>query len=326
MDQSLKLVLPPRDYSGRRHGYGDLQVAANYIGLDRPRTFFAREWQHGWIQPQRNIHPEFVIGSDGRSYHRRGSHRFFVARDDQVHYLRAMGYRDVHAIGLPIVYLSKPNVERLKNSLLVMPVHSLPETAEDWSRDSAEYKDYLAEVVPQFETVYACVHPSCLEKGHWATDLESIGIRVVAGAHPADQNSLARMAYLLAQFEHLTTNDFGSHVAYGSFFGCKVSVAGPRPTWRRSFAVDEFYKNAPKVLDIVEEWYLENAIAKQFPEFLCEPGAARPQETWGAWQLGAQSKRSPGELKKLFGWRWEQVAIRKARSLSGNLLRALRKQ
>ena len=299
---ALEIQLPPRDY--RRFpgsAYGDQLVAARYCGLSAPPHNIDGEWQHGWQCPERNIHPEFVVGGDGKSRSRRAKSRFFVARQDQAEYLGSAGYARVQPVGLPIVYVPRPAVRRIARSLLVLPVHSLPEMTEDW--DAGAYAAYVQSIAPRFSRVCVSLHQASIDKGTWTAPFKAAGMPIIGGADEADQGSLERMALLFSQFEFVTSNGFGSHVAYASYLGCKVSVSGPRPQWRRSdYAGLVYYRNAPELLDIMEEWARTDRLARLYPQFVRDPWEAHPQQAWAAWQLGEQCKRSPEELKKLFGW------------------------
>lgn len=115
--------------------YGVEHVASRYCGLEQVHRY-PGEWQHGWHPVEHNFHPEFVVGSTGISLHERRYKKFFVARQDQATYLTQHGYRHVEAIGLPIIYVGKPRVERLPRSLLVMPMHSVNDTTHDWDAES----------------------------------------------------------------------------------------------------------------------------------------------------------------------------------------------
>lgn len=302
MIKDYRIILPDRDFR-ENHAYGDIKVAAKYSGLKYIPTDIIGEWQHGWINPKRNIHPEFVVGSDGKSFACRKTGLFFVARQDQVEYLTSEGYDHVEAIGMPIIYVEKPQVTRISNSLLVMPAHSLDETQENWQEHALEYAQYIKDIRSRFLLVVACLHPVDIKKNIWPQVFNSLGIDVVEGATEKDANSLERMAKLFSQFEYMITNSFGSQVAYGSYFGCKVSVSGPKVPWRRSdYDKVLFYKNNPEVLDIMDNWKSTQYIEKAYCEFITQPWEAIQREEWGAWQLGVQCKRSRKEIRRLFGW------------------------
>lgn len=302
MNGEKKIVeLIDRDYDPKGGAYGDQNVAAKYCGLPIVPFPINGEWQHGWMVPERNIHPEFVIGSDGLSFKRRRTSTFYVARQDQVDYLMTQGYKSVFAIGLPIIYIQAPPVKRIAGSLLVMPAHSLPETKEQWDED--EYARYIKNIAPYFSMVCICIHKSCLEKGNWIEAFKDMSITIVEGSEEKDQNSYLRLASLFSKFEFVTTNTFGSQVAYASYFGCKVSVAGPQIKWeRRDYEDLVLYRNSPELLDILEEWQNTKVMDYACSSFCCNPWEARENIEWAAWQLGEQHKKSPAELKILFGW------------------------
>ena len=214
------LDLPPADYNTTSGFYGDLKTSALYCGLRNTPHYIFGEWQHGWHPPEDNDHPEAVVGSAGRSRLQRTSGTFFVARDDQRDYLASHGYRHVRPIGLPIIYTEKPETERFPGSLLVMPTHSTATSREQWSGE--EYANYINSIAEHFTRVTVCIHKNCLDKGNWRGSFNGPGITIVSGAHKSDQNSLKRMAMLMSQHEYVTSNSFGSHIAY-----CLIPVNTP---------------------------------------------------------------------------------------------------
>ncbi len=298
--RTLAVELPGSVKTDFNYSYGDNHVAARYCGHPRVPGPIDGEWQHGWIVKERNIHPEFVVGSDGLSRTRR-SRRYFVARQDQAEYLRSQGYQSVEPIGLPITYVPVPTVERIAGSLLVMPVHSLTDTQEQWNED--EYADYIASIAGRFSEVVLCVHRSCFVKGNWIGAFARRGIPAVLGADPDDANTYDRLALLFSRFEFVTTNSMGSHVAYGAYFGAKPSIAGPKPRFsRRDYERLTFYKNAPEVLDIVAEWNTSDRYRSIAPFLYTDPISAADAREWGEDQLGLRHRRTPAELNHLFGW------------------------
>jgi hypothetical protein len=280
--------------------YGAPFIAAKYCGLVEPR-WMNGEWQHGWHPVEHNIHPELVVGNNGKSRDRRGIDHFWVARRDQAAYLRLHGYKRVEAIGLPIVYLPQPEVERETGSLLVMPVHSLSYTKHSWDFD--RYADEIAQIAGRFSRVVACVHPACYQKDYWVISFRNRGIPVISGAELTDRNSLLRMAVLLSRFEFMTTNGLGSHLVYAAYYGAKPSIFGNiashAPT---DFSEDIFYRNCPEILQATLEMLGEPHLRKTYPEFFCTPWAAKTCVEWGSWQVGVQCKRSQKELRRLFRW------------------------
>ena len=97
MNEFLKiedLQLPGTNFQKFNEAYGDSFIAAKYCGFNKTPKPTDGEWQHGWIIPERNIHPEFVIGSDGLSITRKNK-KYFVARKDQEEYLFKQGFTNV---------------------------------------------------------------------------------------------------------------------------------------------------------------------------------------------------------------------------------------
>ena len=313
------LNLPPRNYDVRGGAYGDQLIAAKHCGLSAPPWGVEGEWQHGWVVKERNIHPEFVVGSDGKSFSRREKGKVFVAREDQVLYLKSCGYKRVVAIGLPIIYLANNQLNRMAGSLLVMPAHSLSETNEQWNDD--EYVEYIKSISSHFSRIVVCIHSSCVIKGNWSAFIKA-GFEVVNGAEEKDASSLQRMADLFSQFEYLTTNEFGSHVVYASYFGCKVSVIGPRPKFNKEDYLNlTFYKNAPELLGILDDWNQKNFLREIYSRFVVNPWQATTHQEWAAWELGEQNKKSPAELTRLFGWGFQGWLKKVLRWISGKLSR-----
>jgi len=77
----------------------------------------------------------------------------FVARQDEVTFLKPAGYRRVRAIGLPIIYTQPSGLQRIPKSLLVMPTHSLASdvlmlSTEQYVLEIASIKDRFGLVPP----------------------------------------------------------------------------------------------------------------------------------------------------------------------------------
>lgn len=319
-----ELTLLPRNYDVRGGSYGEQIIAAKYCGLPIPPWRIEGEWQHGWIIQERNLRPELVIGGDGNSYGKRKHKNFFVARQDQVDYLKSVGYKKVYAIGLPILYINKPNIKRHFDSLLVMPVHSLPDTKEDGNLN--DYVGYIKSIAGKFSKIYICVHQSCIDKNNkWINEFIKAGFEIIEGAEEKDTNSLHRMALLFSQFEFVTSNVMGSHIAYASYFGCKVSISGPPFNYKREIYESlTIYKNAPEILDILMGWHNSNYLAGQYPQFYVNPWEATINIDWAAWQLGLQCKKMAKELKNLFRWNLLGKLSRKIKSSLGYSYRFIR--
>jgi FkbM family methyltransferase len=171
--------------------YGAADVAARYCGLPRTPPFLRGTWQHGWTGGERQFHPLSLFGE---SVGLRPGERLWVARKDEENYLRSRGLRGARAIGLPVAYVPRPEVQRRPGTLLVMPVHSIGYTTHRWPME--EYADQVEALRKDFAEVVVCVHPSCWEHGYWVPQFQRRGFPVVRGAHGEDRNGLRRIAAL----------------------------------------------------------------------------------------------------------------------------------
>lgn len=298
--QAIGVPLPPRELVAHNVQYGAPFVAAAYCRLPgAPPSGIRGEWQHGWHPPEHNIHPELVVGSTGLSREHRVTRIFWVARKDQVDYLSSHGYRRVKAIGMPILYLPKLAVRREPRSLLVMPVHSLETTRHKWNFD--QYVEQIASIRHRFSRVVACVHPECIKKGYWAPQFAARGIPVVSGAQINDKNALLRMGVLFSRFEFVTTNGFGSHLAYAAHFRAKPSIYGALAKYAEAdYKDDLIFRNCPELLPLLLEVRRSGNLRKLYAEFFCDPWMAKERKKWADFHLGEKHKLRAGQLLQVF--------------------------
>lgn len=293
--------VPPRIENNYLLQYGALQIAADYCGLQMPMPKLRGEWQHGWHPPEHNIHPELVVGTTGKSREKRRRRRHLVAREDQRSYLKEQGYTDVRAVGMPILYVPHPRVERIPGSLLVMPAHSLATTEHAWN--FAEYADQIASIKPRFSRVIACVHPNCFQKNYWVSEFLDRDIPVVSGASLFDVNALHRMALYFSRFEYVTSNQLGSQHLYAPIFNAKPSVYGNnQEITLNDFIGDPLFSRCPDLID----WYIsehsEASLRKKYPSLYCRPDQSMDFSEEAKFQLGFTHRLTPEALRKALGW------------------------
>ncbi|HEY8995235.1 MAG TPA: glycosyltransferase family 4 protein [Lacunisphaera sp.] len=230
----MDFQLPPhatfRQFSRHENGwsdhYGAIQTAAAYAGIAcQPRYAVRGVWQHGVFGPWQNQEPEAIVYSTPRAREL----PVWVARPEQAEVLRAAGFLRVRVAGMPICYTPDTGVVRVSGSLLVVPTHTL--AGDKFTDRSAfeRYADEIKAVAGHFREVVICVHPACQKNGLWVREFTERGFSIVYGAQTNDANALLRMRMLFEQFESVTTNGWGSHVAYALAFGAKVSIHGSRP-------------------------------------------------------------------------------------------------
>ncbi len=273
--------------------YGAKKIIATAMRF--PETLASTAtWQHGW-QWDPITHVQQLAGGSPPEIIR------LVATEEHAKFLRQRGYSNVHAVGVPFIYASCGKTQRRAGSLLVMPPHSLAWTSHEWNEK--EYVEYVVGLQGRFSEVVACISGPCIDHGYWISTFEEAGIPWVRGASASDQNGLRRMQIIFRSFEYMTTNTMGSHVAYASCCGCKVSIAGPYSCPQRSeFARDEPYIKAPDYLTADIDRADESSVRHYYPHLFCSPDKAELNVQWAEGVLGKPCKRDPREIALLFGW------------------------
>lgn len=297
--------LPPHDPITLRAEidyYGASSVLSRYCGVDltdKPLEGIA--WGHGWV-------PDYYINTDpkivtGQSLFDKGQ-MLLASKKSIESYLKDSGYPNALAIGLPVVYLKEKKIERLKNSLLVMPAHSLDYT----THGSWKFADYVSEIESiskHFEHIHVCVHPSCVKQGYWVNEFKAKGFNVIEGMHIYDRNALPRLQRLMSSFEYITTNSFGSHIAYGAYFGAKVSIYGTYAEFKEEdFETDPFYTLHQDVLEPSLELISRERIEKELSFLFTPPIEAPARVDWGRHEVGAEERKSPKEIRELLKLDW----------------------
>jgi hypothetical protein len=265
---------------------------------------------HGWIPAYHNVHPalialhkkagqekdhDFQAQIDFEKEHVRQ----WVARPDQAEYLRRHGYRHVRAIGLPFCYLPEAKEERVPGSLLVMPPHGHGTHGPDDPLAEA-YAEAIAARRDAFSEVLLCVSVDDMIKRQWVSAFEKRGIPVVVGADQSEPDTLVRFKRLLSRFEFITTNGFGSQIAYAACCGAKVSVHGPfaefpLATMMTSHAVRMY----PHIGEAAHELCAERSFRAHFPFLFTEPEKATRHLDWGWREIGGDQRLSPAEMKDI---------------------------
>jgi hypothetical protein len=126
---------------------------------------------------------------------------------------------------------------------------------------------------------------------------------VFPSADQSDPFTLCRLHSILSAFEFVTTNGYGSHIAYAAYCGAKVSIFGPfadfpRDRMARTHAVKMF----PELVDVAYALCTEAALRKHYPFLFGEPHKARLRREWGQEEVGFSNRLSPQALAGFFGW------------------------
>jgi hypothetical protein len=294
------------------NAYGADGVARAYAGA-ADRADVPGYWMHGWLPAHHNIDPALIAQhkrpGQGPRHDYEGQIRAekrevpqWVSREDQAAYLASHGYRKVRAIGLPLIYLPPVRVRRVPGSLLVMPPHG-HESHGPGDPIADAYAEAIADVRGRFGHVAVCLSREDLEAEQWAWAFRRRGFEVFSAVDPYRPDALQQLKRLLSAFEFVTTNGFGSHIAYAAYCGARVSVFGPFaeiPLERmaKTHAVRMF----PELLD--RSWTLcrEGTLLRRYRFLFADPDRADVRADWGAQEVGEDCKVAPAELGRLFGW------------------------
>lgn len=274
--------------------YGALQVAAAYAGVTLPERYFIKAiWMHGCAGPWQQVVPGTLYANSpaGKNW------PLYVGRQDEADCLRAHGCASVRAIGLPIAYAPSLGVTRQPGSLLVMPTHTLIGDGCDDRSAFERYADEIKAVAGQFERVVVCIHPNCQKNGLWVNEFSSRGFEIVYGAQTDDVNALTRMRALFEQFETVTTNGWGGHVAYALAFGARVAIDGTQPTRRESDLLrDECWSADQNALRAMLSSEMESNRRTWLNDFYCAPVEAKADVARGQWLIGTEHRLTPAAM------------------------------
>ncbi len=303
---ALELSLPPSQLTDRdlawsdRIGwschYGAIETAARYAGVAiRARSFDAC-WAHGCFPPWTSL------SGAAMCYGAPEWNQLPVIawRDDHAQRFSRDGARDVRLAGAPILYADDGPVQRVPGSLLVMPMHSHTEGRLEDRSFFQNYADDIARHAGTYSSVIACIHSNCVSNGLWIPEFSVHSIPVIRGASWADVKALVRMRRIFSSFESMTTNGWGSHVAYALAFGCRVSIHGASPELNRhTLLQDEGWRRSPKDLDEVLQSAAEQRYLGSLADHCRPPDDARADVEKGRFLIGADHQLSRAEMKAM---------------------------
>ncbi len=253
-------------------------------------------WKHGWLFSNLK-YTEQLTG--GASYS-----KFLVPLVEHEEFLKGKGIKS-KAVGMPFIYVEEvetQKIKRQKNTLLVMPPHSLPYTNHSW--DEEGYAKHIKALKDKFDLIVVCLHQSCVESGLWVNTFKKYDIPWIIGADALDKNALIRMYRIFNSFEFMTTNAIGSHVVYAAYCGCRVSIYGEYTEFsKEDYADTPIYRQFPFLLEYNLRHSSYQYINKAFFFLFSSPEKAEVRIEWAEDQLGKSNKVTFKELPTLLGWR-----------------------
>jgi hypothetical protein len=202
----------------------------------------------------------------------------WVANQRTADWLRARGYPNAHAIGAPAVYLPHPLVERVPGSLLVM-VYETERGASAFEQVLNGLPGILQASSARFRQISICLPPLLYRRStKWIRAVRGAGYQVIPFEEdPFDEFSLRESSRLFASVEYVAGNASGHWMAHAAFRGARV------------FLLDALQAKVSR------------AGSSSTPEAVSACESVDPSP-WGAGVLGADDRKSPAELARLFGW------------------------
>jgi len=312
--QPLDLQLPDiRTFEpdGVNYHYGAVSLFASHCGIRGSVPPPRGCWGHAWIPLHVSQDPVLVEQYLTRHEQIRGKEPMWVPEEVNAKIARGLGWES-EAIGLPMTYLPEVKRDRIPGSLLVMPVHSDVGETFDW--DGRDYASYIKDVRKHFSRVVVCIYGACMDNGYWVNEFREVDCEIVRGSHWKDANGLKRVQALLSSFEYVTTNGFGSHIAYAAYFGAKMSIYGTFININlESVKHHPLYTPENRFMEMWLEGQSQERLWKEYPFLFCHPAEAQLNVDWGRAQLGHHCKKSGPELRELFAW--DDAALRRWRTL-----------
>ena len=263
-------------------------------------------WGHGWQPTTSNSDIDRVVGESGETSSLRDC-TYFVARKDQVQALVSVGVPNAHAIGLPFAWAMKASQNdqvRIPNSLLVVPAFHGSHSDTDNTHIDEDYINYLLEETVSFDVVGVIMNCDDFRIGRHR-EWERRGFTVELGGCESDTSSLYRLVRIFSRFETMTTNAFGSPIAYAGACGAKVSISGPTPPANKSALwAEDFYRNRPDLKLIQENWISATNQLLREKGLYCPLPQAKDITRWAREQIGHEHAGNRefvrGEIRRAF--------------------------
>ncbi len=279
--------------------YGATVQAARYAGIKiKSPTAFQGFWQHGSFGPWDTEIP------DSLTYFKTDQFRscpVFVARKDEAKILHKQGLPQTRAIGLPILYAKPIDQPRLPESLLIVPTHAMAGMKAPDRTAFVRYADQVKTFFKEYKSVAVCIHPSCWENGVWIDEFKKLGVPIIKGADGTDQNALCRIRTLFRSFESVTTNGWGSHVAYALADNARISIFGTQPT----FSADEMRKvdETTRTNFSAQSYRLSPEFAakrdKHLEKYFVSPTEGIQDVEYGQYLIGSENQIDKSAMKDL---------------------------
>lgn len=264
----------------RNNAYGHSTTLREYAGVKLPYAV-PREIQHGWY------------GQPGRY-----GDLHYAWNSKNLKWCSDSGYENVVAIGAPFLYLPPPESALCNSlgerSLVLFPMHSTPYVPFlDPARIHREYLDEIRELSSKFNPITVCLHWFEYEKREVIRLFADEGIAVASCGHRDDPSFLKRFRDLTAKHAYASSHCYCTAIFYALYMRKKVFIFGETPTRA------EVEHKLPQAVGHPSD---DDLYSQVYPELLWCNFNDTSHYWIGEYELGLEFKRSPRELRRLFGW------------------------
>tara|TARA_B100000131_G_C18076047_1_gene596394 strand:- start:403 stop:1272 length:870 start_codon:yes stop_codon:yes gene_type:complete len=268
--------------------YGHYSILKQYSGTFFPYKING-ELQHGWA-PHSGI-TSLELGSKDKSIK---SNRYYVFNSNNKKISINGGYNNVIRIGAPFLYIKDPKQfysPIIKNSLILFPTHTHEYAGfKDPIQVYKQYLDELKKISHQFSLISVSLGWIEFNDSKIIKIFEDEGISVVSMG-PRDNNPsfLINFVKEVSKYDYVSSDRLSSAVFYSLYMEKKVflysSLITDSNTWQTN-------KNDMQ----------NNFNNKLYPQLMWENFDHKSHYYIAEEELGVKFKRSPKELRKIFGW------------------------
>lgn len=275
--------------------YGFSYLLAKRLGIHHPRRPFCN-WMHGWYYWDDIMKIEDIIGN--KNY----SKNISIIVSSQLEKLKLLhaGYTNVKKGGLPFAYVKDQGVQRNSHAMLAFIGHS--SESENLDVIDLNYLDYLESQREKFEEIYVSIY-SLDRKKSLINQITKRRLIPHTGANPFDRRSLVRTRIALEYCEHVSTNTFGSHVAYALAAGCRTAVFAPCYKYDTSKFLGTVHSYSDEYVERMEHYTSESYLRSRW-NFLFDriSDEGYYNKDLGLEWIGEKYKLSNNKLKIAVGW------------------------
>jgi hypothetical protein len=290
------LGLPPRDkiriYNEVDY-YGIRKYIYNKFGIvPHGRSYVS--WRHGWYYYPEVLNREMIVLTNQFC-------KVHLIHNNRIaDFFKSIGETNFVKVGMPYIYLDEP-VTLIPNSLLVMPNHNVRVTS--FARKNDELIRFLDKIYDQkdsFDLIVVVIYGADFERYKDIFERYKKFL-FVEGANKDDGNSLLRIYKLLHSFENLASNCIGSHVLYGAYSNCKVSI--DKDTFVepdiKQLQKTPLYRSYPFLLENVRKYSSLEGVEQSYGFLFNELTAGSKHYDWAYEEIGAPFKKSFKEILDL---------------------------